>query len=241
MFCTQCGNRLAPLDRFCGRCGHPVARPDGEPSALDGGTTSAGGRAPREEHRDVGAHPSPGAHEDWRTTENYRVVLGHPEVKSLIADAARNSKAGMTAETFLDLASPLLSAAGASPQATKLIAEMAPGFYAKFGIKTGKQVVNGYKTPFGRVLAAILCSLASRGQRLVAIEEASDGCAVQADIPSSLTTWKGKLTATLERRPEGTLVSSAAVFEGQASDWGRSKRILDDLHQDILNYRTLQP
>jgi hypothetical protein len=46
---------------------------------------------------------------------------------------------------------------------------------------------------------------------------------------------------TLERKAEGTLVSSAVVFEGQSSDWGRSKRVLDDLHQDILNYRSLQP
>ena len=46
---------------------------------------------------------------------------------------------------------------------------------------------------------------------------------------------------TLERKAEGTLVSSAVVFEGQSSDWGRSKRVLDDLHQYILNYRTLKP
>ena len=46
---------------------------------------------------------------------------------------------------------------------------------------------------------------------------------------------------TMERKAEGMLVSSVAVFEGQSSDWGRSKRVLDDLHQDILNYRTLKP
>jgi hypothetical protein len=56
-----------------------------------------------------------------------------------------------------------------------------------------------------------------------------------------MTTWKGKMSLTVERKPEGTLVSSAVVFEGQSSDWGRAKRVLDDLHQDILNYRTLQP
>jgi hypothetical protein len=64
---------------------------------------------------------------------------------------------------------------------------------------------------------------------------------VQAEIPSGLTTMKGKLSLTLERIPEGTLVSSAAVFEGQASGRGRPKRVGDELHQDILNYRTPQP
>jgi hypothetical protein len=94
--------------------------------------------------------------------------------------------------------------------------------------------------PMG-VLAAILCSLSSRNHTLVVVHEGTDGCALQAEIPSSMTTWKGKLSMTLERKAEGTLLSSAVVFEGQSSDWGRSKRVLDDLHQDILNYRSLQP
>jgi hypothetical protein len=187
--------------------------------------------------------PSPPAAplEDWRATTNYRVVLAHPEVKALIADASKASKAGMSADEFMKLAQPVLDAAGSGGVPMKLIAEIAAPMYAKMGVKTGKDAKNGYATPYGRVLAAILCSLASRNQTLIAIEEGTDGCVVQAEIPSSMTTWKGKMSLTLERRPEGTLVSSAVVFEGQSSDWGRAKRVLDDLHQDILNYRTLQP
>jgi hypothetical protein len=147
----------------------------------------------------------------------------------------------MTAEEFLKLASPILSAAGASPAATKLIADLTPGFYAKLGVKSGKDARNGYATSYGRVIAAVLCSLASRNQTLVAVHDGTDGCLIQADIPSSLSTNKGKLSLTIERKAEGTLATSAVVFEGQAADWGRSQRILDDLHQDILNYRTLQP
>ena len=45
----------------------------------------------------------------------------------------------------------------------------------------------------------------------------------------------------MERKAEGMPVSSAAVFEGQPSDWARSKRVPDEPHQDILNYRSLQP
>lgn len=223
MFCTQCGAKAAPDHKFCAGCG----------ARLEG----AGEAAPVAAVAEAPAAPL----EDWRETTNYRVVLGHPDVKALIAEASKASKAGMTAEEFLKIASPLLSAAGASPAATKLIAEYAPAFYAKMGVKTGKETRNGYATPFGRTLAAILCSLASRNQGLVAVHEAADGCVVEADVPSSLTTSKGKLTLTLERRPEGTLVQSAVVFPGQSSDWGRSKRVLEELHQDILSYRTLQP
>ena len=217
MFCTQCGKQPRPEHAFCAGCGTSLVR-DGQAAAVA---------------------PEPMA--DWRETHDYRVVLGHPEVKALIADASKASKAGMTADEFLKLASPLLSAAGASPAATRLIADLAPGLYAKIGIKTGKETKNGYATSYGRVIAAILCSLASRNQTLMAVQDGADGCILQADIPSSLTTWKGKMTLTVARKPEGTLVTSAVVFEGQSSDWGRSKRLLDELHQDILDYRTLQP
>lgn len=224
MFCTQCGAQAAPEHRFCAGCG----------ARLEGVVADATGSAPAE------AAPA-GPLEDWRETTNYRVVLGHPEVKALIAEASKTTKAGMSAEEFLKLAQPVLNAAGAGGVSMKLIAEIATPIYARMGVKTGKDAKNGYATPYGRVLAAILCSLASRSQTLIAVQEGTDGCVVQAEIPSSLTTWKGKLTLSVERKPEGTLVTSAVVFEGQSSDWGRSKRVLEELHQDILNYRSLQP
>lgn len=224
MFCTQCGAQAAPEHKFCAGCG----------ARLEGAVAASTGSARIE------AAPA-GPLEDWRETTNYRVVLGHPEVKALIAEASKTTKAGMSAEEFLKLAQPVLNAAGAGGVSMKLIAEIATPIYAKMGVKTGKDAKNGYATPYGRVLAAILCSLASRSQTLVAVQEGTDGCVVQAEIPSSLTTWKGKLTLTVERKPEGTLVTSAVVFEGQSSDWGRSKRVLEELHQDILNYRSLQP
>lgn len=233
MFCTQCGKPAAPEHNFCAGCGARLVRG----GAAEAAPVTAVSAAP------ASIDPSPPAAplEDWRATTNYRVVLAHPEVKALIADASKASKAGMSADEFMKLAQPVLDAAGSGGVPMKLIAEIAAPMYAKMGVKTGKDAKNGYATPYGRVLAAILCSLASRNQTLIAIEEGTDGCVVQAEIPSSMTTWKGKMSLTVERKPEGTLVSSAVVFEGQSSDWGRAKRVLDDLHQDILNYRTLQP
>lgn len=236
MFCTQCGKQAAPEHVFCAGCGTRLPR---EASAAPMGLMAT--PAPVATEAPVVTAIDTGPLEDWRETTNYRVVLGHPQVKALVADAAKASKAGMTGDEFMKLAQPILDASGSGGVPMKLIAEIATPLYAKMGVKTGKDAKNGYATSYGRTLAAILCSLASRNQTLVAVHEGTDGCVVQAEIPSSMTTWKGKLSLTLERKPEGTLVSSAVVFEGQSSDWGRSKRVLDDLHQDILNYRTLQP
>ena len=147
----------------------------------------------------------------------------------------------MLADEFMKPAQPLLDASSPGGVPLKLITETASPMYARMGIKTGKKTRNGYATSFGQTLAAVLCSLASRNQTRAAPQEGADGCVVQAEFPSGLTTMKGKLCLTLERKPEGTRSSSAAVFEGQASGRGRAKRVRDELHQDILNYRTLQP
>lgn len=237
MFCTQCGKQAAPEHVFCAGCGTRLAR---ETGAAPMGLMAAAQPVLAEPSAATVSVPT-GPLEDWRETTNYRAVLGHPEVKALVAEAAKAGKAGMTGDEFMKLAQPILDASGSGGVPMKLIAEIATPLYAKMGVKTGKEAKNGYKTPYGRVLAAILCSLASRNQTLVAVHEGTDGCVVMADIPSSLTTGKGKLSLTLERKAEGTMVSSAVVFEGQSSDWGRSQRLLEELHQDILNYRTLQP
>jgi hypothetical protein len=236
MFCTQCGKQAAPEHVFCSGCGTRLLRGDALPAAFvpQAGMAFAPAAAALPEANVLWTGG------DWRETTDYRDVLGRPEVKALIAEAAKANKAGMTADEFIKLAQPLLDASGGGGVPMKLIMEMAQPMYAKMGIKTGKETRNGYASPFGRTLAAILCALASRQQRLVAMQEGTDGCIVQADVPSSVTTGTGKLTLTLERKAEGTLVSSAVLFEGQSSDWGRSKRLLDDLHQDILNFRSLQ-
>lgn len=228
MFCTQCGKEARPEHMFCAGCGAALARETAAPMGLTGAAP-----APP-------AAPGPPL-EDWRETTNYRTVLAHPDVKALVAEASKANRAGMSADEFMKLAQPILNAAGSGGVPMKLISDIATPIYAKMGVKIGKDAKNGYSTPFGRVLAAILCSMASRSQTLVSVQEGADGCVVQAEVPSSITTGKGKLTLTLERKAEGTLVTSAVVFEGQSSDWGRSKRVLDELHQDILNYRTLQP
>lgn len=88
--------------------------------------------------------------EDCRETTNYRVVLGHPEVKALIADAAKASKAGMSADEFMKLAQPILDASGSGGLPIKLIAGVAAPLCAKMGVKTGKDAKNGYATSYGR-------------------------------------------------------------------------------------------
>ena len=59
-------------------------------------------------------------------------------------------------------------------------------------------------------------------------------------MPSTMTAWKGKMTLTLATHDQGTMMSGAVTIPGQAYDWGHAKRVLDQLHQDIVGFRSLQ-
>ncbi len=247
MFCTQCGRAYGASDRFCGGCGTP--RPSA-PTALAGplspdvASIGAASFVPNVQNFDtaqgVAPNPQAGALPDWRTSRDARVILNHPDVRKLVEEAAKLNKSSMTAEDFFKVAEPFMKAAGADAVPLKLIADVAQSMYAKIGVKTEHQAQQGYASSFGRTLAAIACSLASRHQQLVAIAEGADGCGLQIDLPSTLTVMKAHMTLVLEERTEGTLVTGAVIIPGQASDWGHAKKTLADLHQDILNFRSLQ-
>jgi len=56
-------------------------------------------------------------------------------------------------------------------------------------------------------------------------------------MASSILSWEGNMIVTLERQSEGTLLKATITVPGQAFDWGRSKRVLQDLIDDVKRYR----
>lgn len=213
MFCTRCGHDVDEHDRFCGRCGHALAE------------------SPRAAARAAGG---------WQESVDYRFILHHPEVQELISAAAGRQAGGMTAEQFLSAAQPLLGAAGVAVP-LDVVAGLAQPLYAKLGVRTGKESSAHFQSPPGRVIAAVLCSLAGRGQALESMEQASDGCVLTAKLPSSVWAFGGTLIVTIEADEAGTQVAAATSIPGQIYDWGHSKRVLSALLQDVPAYLSLQP
>ncbi len=223
MFCTNCGRNLSEAHRYCGACGAPVAY---EAGPVD--LSHSGGSAPH--NADV----------DWQNSIDYKAVLGHPEVEALISKASGTNPGSMSAEAFLAAAKPLLALTGVKHVPFKLIAEVAPGLYAKLGVSTGKDMVQEFELTAGRVIAAVLCSLASRDQTLSEGVQAEDGCVLVAKLPSSMWSWAGQITVTFERVASGCRVCGQVTIPGQAFDWGKSKGVLDDLFVDIPKFISLQ-
>lgn len=217
MFCTHCGVEVSRAQNFCGHCG----------TAVDGASDAAPG--PSHEL------------EDWRETSDLRVVLHHPEVRGLVEAAAGVNGGQLTAEEFLASVKPLLSAAGLGAVPFTAILDAAPRMYARWGLKTGKAREAHLPFPVGRTMAGALCSLASRGQAVIDGTATGSGSSVTARLPSSVLTHRGEVSIVFEGHAAGTQLHAQITIPGQAFDWGRCARVLDDLVADIPRFVSLQP
>lgn len=216
MFCTQCGHVCREEDRFCGACGHQLS---------SAGTADT---------------PSIAADVNWRASNDFREIFNHPDVQNRIKRVTGATPGGMSADEFLKAAQPIMSLAGAGTVKLTLLKDIALPFYQKLGIKTDNQQQKGFRSTYGETLAAALCSLAARGQTLLDIKQAENGCLIEAKLPSTMWNWEGTILLSLETHPEGILAKGNVSVPGQAFDWGRGKRMLQTLFEDMLKYRDMQ-
>ena len=189
---------------FCGFCGTSLLK-DMEPTAIS---------------------------DHWSNEHRYEVLIQVPEVRRRIADHASRARATMTAEEFLQMGDKLLSPLTGGVPVGKLAAFVQP-IYAKLGIRTGRQREEVFAQPIGEVLAAALCALAGAGQKIRGVQQADDGCELEAILPSDLFSFAGDVVVRLTNRESGTRLVAATNVPGQLYDWGKSDRCLDDLLREI--------
>lgn len=188
---------------FCASCGARL-------------TTGAGGVAP----------PSDGSDE-----VQYQRLLQIPAIRDQIAQHAALAKPGITAEQFLEVYDLALSPLTGVSIGT--VAKIAVPIYSRLGIRTGKTRRERIPRPVGHVLTAALCSLARRGQVLQHVHQAQDGCVLEAQLPSDLWSFEGKLVVSIARATEGASIEASTEIPGQLFDWGKSQRCLNLLVDDL--------
>jgi hypothetical protein len=213
MFCSQCGAQGQDGDRFCSRCGAPLRSPD------DAGPTQA-----------AAAEAAPA---DWSDTVDYRALIAIPEVHDRIAAATAQASAPMSAKDFLATAEKALAPVYSSSVPTESVMQFVQPIYERIGIQTGKARTEQFPWPAGRVIVAVLCSLARHASPIGAVRQGRDGVVIDATLPSSALALKTTLVVTVTRKPQGTSVEVAAASKGQLYDWGRSKRTIQTVFDDI--------
>lgn len=165
----------------------------------------------------------------WDEEVNYRSLVKMPEVRELIDRYASLSRKKMTGEELLQLAEKIMPTGVPLDKVMSLFQPLA----TQMGIGTGQEHVERVQAPVGRVMVRVLCSLARHGQSLRHIRQGSDGCALEASLPSDIWALEGLLGITVVRRGGWTDVGAATKVGGQWFDWGKSRRCLDQLFADL--------
>lgn len=205
MFCSECGKQAQ--GKFCRHCGTPLDIAAESTLAV--------------------IEPAPVI--DWNTEVRYELLMRDPQVRAAIDQHARLAPKRMSAEKFLALADKLIP----QPVSMEGVAGLAQPLCAKLGLRTGKEVAGHVDAPVARVIVRALCSLAHRGQPLQDVTQGERGCSIAAELPSDVFSMAGSLHVTLWRTDRGTGVSANTNIDGQWTDWGKSRRCLEQLLNDL--------
>lgn len=200
---------------FCSNCGKPAS----------GNFCSGCGHALQAEFAD----PADVVLLDWSNEVNYELLIAVPEVRDRIAAAGRLHRKQMSAEQFLKVYD-LVVPTGVPME--KLI-DFARPLYSKLGMNMDKTTSRRLSMPAGKALVGALCAMAKNGTELQSVEQAEDGCTLNANMPSSIWSFAGDLRVSVQRDGRATLVETNIKIPGQKFDWGKSQRLMDDLFDSI--------
>jgi hypothetical protein len=168
---------------------------------------------------------------DWEEEGRYQVLLHFPEVRALLAQHAAQSRKGISGEQFLEFCDmAFVPLVGVS---LSTVASLVVPIYSRLGIRTGKSRREVLPAPIGKTLVGALCSLARHGRPLKQVHQGEDGCVLEAVLPSDLWSWEGELVVAVQRDRAGTQVEAATKIPGQLFDWGKSKKCLNQLFEDL--------
>ncbi len=121
----------------------------------------------------------------------------------------------------------------ASPIPLESLAKVIQPFYDSLGIRTTKKREEAIDLPIGRAIASALCSFAKNNQSLQKTHQFEAHCLLVAELPSSLCSLAGTMLVELHRHGDRTRMVATAIIPGQAYDWGKGHRCLDQLFRDM--------
>lgn len=220
MFCIHCGAEGAGA--FCPKCGR---RQTLEGSEQQESASNNGSDSPC---TPVSVTPQSVC---WTESMHYHVVLASPEPRERIAAISRGAGTGVTGEDLLavfDAVSPIGISLG------KLTNAILP-IYDKLGIRIDRESHAVFDAPAGRVILAVLCTLASKSLTIEEVGQDEDRCSLSAKLPWGLMTNPGKLHVLIATQAPHIRVSVATRISGQWYDFGKSQRMIDELLEAIQN------
>jgi len=204
MFCSECGVKAG--GKFCWSCGQPL--------------------------RQTATENLPTVPVNWSQLTDYASLIRVPDVRGRIAIHAARAKKRMSGEEFLEVCDKLMSPITAGVPLTA-IAALAQPLGEKLGLKSGTARSARFAEPTGIMIVAVLCSLAQNGQQLQNVAQQTSGCTIDATLPSDMWSLAGELHVAIREAETATEIDATAKIKGQLYDWGKGRRALNQLFNDI--------
>lgn len=156
-------------------------------------------------------------------------ITADQRCRKIIEREAGKAKTGMTAPEFWQYAEVLM------PRRLPLAA------LATLSSKIGEKLDAGrenhgfglFRFSFGHVVLAVLTSLARQSLAVRQVQEGEERCLIEAEIPSTLLNLRGKLEIIIVTESAKTKVFIESKIFGQWMDWGKSRRLIDQLLRDV--------
>ena len=219
MYCSNCGT--AAEGNFCSQCGHKLHRPEPHPVGQQLPAPQHDPHAPIFDADELVADAGQpaAANEDWENEINYKTLVRHPDVRELLEMAGNRAKSPVSGEEFLKKFESVVPG-------VSIAAKIAQPLYSQLGVKTGKTAAQQFDRPAGKITVAILCALAEGSSKIRDVQQLTNGCQIEASIPSDIWSFEGILTIQVMRQGHGTRVEAATNIPGQLFDFGKSQRFL---------------
>ena len=229
MYCIHCGAEGAAT--FCATCGQrqiTVSKPDLDAMAENVIVAEEVLEASEVVSLTDSSSALP-VSESWTDSIQYQTILSHPVSREYLAAAGQRATKQVTGEDLLavfDAVSPIGISLG------KLSHAILP-IYDKLGIKTGCESQAIFDAAPGRVMLAVLCTLATKSLAVTEVGQDTDKCSLLTEIPWGFITNRGSLNVLISAHDRYVEVSLTTTISGQWYDFGRSKRLSDQIFEAI--------
>lgn len=186
----------------------------------------------------MGPEPSELAYNNhsWQDEHRAEVLLLNPLIQNRIARHTRGGQAELSA------ISALKNAFSKGDKAGFLLGLSLAGnllIQRRRKLPPGPKRTEQLPWPIGSTIVAVLVSFANRGQRLIDIQQGSAGCTLTGEIDFSSFSVPGLITASINRNADGSVIDAEVQLPGGQIDFGKRKRILNKLFDDIPRFTSL--
>ncbi len=139
----------------------------------------------------------------------------------------------------LDDVGKVLAPFSASPELFTPLLKVSDALWSNLGVKGQKRFAQEFEGSYSTVAARFLQALVNQDCHIAALWDTATGCFVEAKQPADVFSMRGTLGAdVIDVSSRLVRVEVATETKGQLFDWGKSKRLVEQVFERTRFYLT---